>query len=107
MSVTLFGIVISVKFSHHANASKPIDVTLSGIVIVFNLSQPLKVLSSIYFTPYGIVTFFISLENIIVWFTDSEFCETIISSILQFSNALLEIFSILSETVTVLKAEQL
>ena len=40
MLVTLFGIVILVKFVQFANAEIPILVTLFGIVILFKLPLP-------------------------------------------------------------------
>ncbi len=53
--VTLFGIVMLVRFSHTQNAYFPIEVTLFGIVMFVRLSQPLNTLSPIEVILFGIV----------------------------------------------------
>ena len=55
MAVTLSGITIPVRLSHHENASTPIEVILSGITTLSNFSQKLNIPSLIDFTPEPMV----------------------------------------------------
>ena len=55
MVVMLFGIVISVKLSQPLKAFSPIELTLSEIIILFNLLHLLKVPLQIKVTSSGII----------------------------------------------------
>ena len=55
MYVTLFGIVILLRLEQSLNASSPMLVTLLGIVMLLSPSQPSNALYPILFTLFGIV----------------------------------------------------